>query len=61
MQAYTGIIRSRPGWESHPQQAKLPQHLKDREHKRIAIGPQAFGNYLAIFQGNIKPQLNLVE
>lgn len=70
MQAYTGSIRSRSGWKSHQQQAKPPQHLKEREYKKISnvmCRPQALshklmalGNYLAVFQVNLKPQLNLV-
>lgn len=68
MQAYTGSIRSRPGWKSHQQQAKPPQRLKEREYKNsnVVCRPHALshklmalGNYLAVFQVNIKPQLNL--
>lgn len=70
MQAYTGSIRSRPRWKSHQQQAKPPQRLKEREYKKnsnVMCRPHALshelmalGNYLAVFQVNIKPQLNLV-
>lgn len=70
MQAYTRSIRSRPGWKSYQQQAKPPQHLKEREYKKnsnVMCRPHALShklmalsNYLAVFQVHIKPQLHLV-